>query len=381
MFGAYGSDSEDSRSNWRERLATDWRTVRGAATLLLAGGVLVGCSDDPTGPEDPVDAEEVGVVVNSVEQTLTVFSVDDEEDASTVDLAPDGTPVDLSARGDRAVVPLGTLNAVAIVDLRDRVRLETVSLPDGSGASGSAFLGDTEALVANPNLDTVSRIDLAEGAVVDEVSVGRYPEGLLVHEGRVFVANAMLDENFVPSEEGTVTVLNAGDLSEEATVELSGLNPGDVAVGPDDRLYVLNSGQFGEGNGTVSVVDPASLEEVEHHDGFGNFPGSLAFGPDGNLYVGAFAYGVAVWDPETATFLRGPEDAVEPGGFASTAGVAFDSQGRFHAVVPEVPRNGNNEAQDPGAVMRLDAGTYDLELEIPTGVSSVGLAFSEFEDR
>lgn len=357
---------------------THW--ARRAPALALVAMVAAGCSDDPTDPGngDGPEAHEVGAVVNSGEQTLTVFGVDDPDDAVSVDLAPDGTPVDLSARGDRAVVPLGTLNAVAVVDLRGRVRLETVSLPEGSGATGSAFLSDSEALVANPNLDTVSRIDLDAGSVVDAVEVGRYPGGLLVHQDRIFVANAMLDDQFVPAEEGTLTVLDAEDLSEVGTVELSGLNPGNLAAGADGEVYVLNSGQFGEANGSLSVVDPGSLEEVAHHEGFGDFPGSLAVGPDGNVHMGSYSFGVSVWDPGSESFVHGPDDAVEPGGIPSVAGVGFDSDGRFHAVIPEMPGDGGGE--EPGAVLRLEATTYEVEEEVPAGISAVGVAFSEFDE-
>lgn len=353
---------------------------RWSAAALAVTLVLGGCSDDPTGPGSP-ETEELGVVVNSVERTLTIFPVEDTEETETVDLAPDGSPVGLSVQGETAVVPLGTLNAAAIVDLQEGTREETVTLPEGSGATGSSFLPDGDAMVANPNLDTVSRIDVEQGTVEDEVQVGRFPHGILVHQGQAYVANAMLDEDFLPADEGTLTVLDADDLSEVGTVELSGLNPGPMAVGADGQIYVLNSGQFGGANGSLSIVDPADLEEVEHHGGFGDFPGNLAVGGDGRLYVGSFSYGLAVWDPETVSFTRGPGNAVEPGGVASVSGAAFDSRDRLHVVVPEVPSNGSGDGEDPGAVMRVDPADYTVEEEITAGLSAWNLEFTEVEER
>ena len=56
-------------------------------------------------------------------------------------------------------MPLGLDNAVAVVDLVDAKVVQTIPLPDNSGATGSAIVDDSIAFVANPNLNTVSRVN------------------------------------------------------------------------------------------------------------------------------------------------------------------------------------------------------------------------------
>ncbi len=341
------------------------------ALPLLAALALGACEDDGVTPE-PTVSEEIGVVTNSTDLSLTVFSTDDPEDTETVELGPDGSPVSLSVRGDRALIPMGTVPAAAVVDLRDGTRIGTLSLPEGSGATGSAFLDDTQAVVANPGLNSISLLDLAEESVGPEVEVGAFPQEIHVRDGRIFVLNAELDEEFQPARDGTITVLDAIELSQLATIELSGRNSSAMAVGTDGLLYVVHSGSFGAENGSLSVVDPDALEEVAHHEGFGDFPGSVAVGPNGNVFVGAFSYGVAVWDPDAESFVRSPEDALEPGGIPSASGVAFDSEGRLYALNPG--------CEEPSTAHRFDPSTLEEEEEIAVGICPFGIAFTEIRE-
>ena len=125
--------------------------------------------------------------------------------------------------------------------------------------------------------------------------MGRYPQAVIVEGGRAFVLNAEL-EGFVPDGPATVSVIDIESLTVTSTIQLSGENAAAGSVGPDGRLYIVNSGSFGAGNGSLSIVNLTSLIEAEHHTGFGDFPGSLALGPSARAFVGAFSYGVAVWD-------------------------------------------------------------------------------------
>ena len=339
------------------------RFLLGAALLLP----LPACDDDPVGPD--VSSREVGAVVTSTDIALTVFDVDDPTASETVGLGADGSPVSLAVRGRFAAVPMGIVPAVAIVDLSDAVLLRTVGLPAGSGATGAAFVNDSIVLVANPGLGTVTPVNVLAGTAGAEIDVGRYPQAVVVEGGRAYVLNGEL-ENFAPAGPSTITVLDASSLAVLDTIDLSGENAAQGAFGPDGRLYVIHSGSWGASNGSLSVVDPVTATEVDFVEGFGDFPGSIAVGEDGLVYVGAFGIGVLVWDSSTGSFTRGLNDAVTPGGVASTSGIGTDSDGRVYALTPD--------CQSPSVVHRLDA-SHASELAIPVGVCPFGIAFSEVE--
>ena len=338
--------------------------------LVLAAAGLSACDGGPTGP-DPSHAREVGVVLNSIDVTLTLFPVDSPDDVRTVVLAPDGSPVGFAARGDLAVVPMGFLPALAVVDLKEGVVARSVALPTNSGATGAAFLDDSIVLVANPGLNSVSRVNVRSGSVAPPIPVGTYPQGIVVSGARVGVINANLGPDFLPQGPGTVTVLDRSSLEVLGTVPLSGHNPGDAAVAEDGTVYVVSSGRFGAGDGSLSLVDLQARVELAHHEGFGEFPFAAALGPDGRLHVGSFGYGVAVWDPATASFVRAPSQAVTPEGIPSVSGLAFDADGRLWTLRPD--------CSAPSVANRLD-GSWAVEAQVPVGTCPIDLAFSSLEE-
>jgi len=350
------------------------RALAAAVFVPLLVSLVPACDEgtEVLGPAPRTDdVRRIGVVLNSVDISLTLFTVfpDDSEGAtSTVGLAPAGSPVGFSVQGRLAAVPLGTVPAVAIVDLLEEEVSETIALPEGSGATGSAFANDSILVVANPNLNSVSPVNYRRGTVGEEIPVGTFPQEVVSLADRLYVLNAELGPDFLTAGPGTITVLRRSDLSVAGTIELSGRNPVGGAPGPDGRLYVVNSGDFGEGNGSLSVVDPVAVDEAAHHGGFGEFPGTPAFGFFGLLHVPSFAYGLAIWEAASGTFSRSPTDPLTPGGVASVSGVAFDRSGRLYTLLPR--------CSEPGAALRLDENR-EVEREFPVGTCPIRIAFTD----
>ncbi len=349
-----------------------FRSILRLTTALLAIPPLLllgACDDDPAGPS-PSAENEVAVVLNSVERSLTVIPVDDPAGAYTVAVAPEGTPASLAARGGIAVVPLGTYPFAAVVDLVARRVLHTVALPAGSGATGAAFLNDSIVLVANSDLNSVTPINVLRGDTLRSIAVGVYPQEIVAAGGRAYVLDAQL-ENFSPARPGTITVID-GSLAPVATIPLAGLNPGSGAFGPDGRLYVVNSGSFGAADGSLSVVDVAMRREIGHHTGFGDFPSGVAVA-SGRVLVGLYGAGIVEWNPTTGAFARGPADPLTPGGIPPVADIGFDSQGRLFALNP-------GACDAPGAVYRISAAGA-VEAQAATGLCPFSLAFTTLPAR
>ena len=344
-------------------------TLPAVATLFLTLSTLTGCGESTTEPLLP-ETWEVGVVVNSVDLSVTIFPVDSLSSTRTVGLGADGSPVGVSVRGGLAAVPMGIVPVLKVVDLREGRVIRSIPLPQGSGATGSAWATDSVVVVANPMRNTVSPVNVHTGAVAGEIPVGVYPEVVVSGGGKVYVLNSELGPDYLPSGPGTVTVLDAGTLTTLGSIQLTGENPGSGAMGPDGRLYVVNRGRFFGNSGSVSVVDVQTFQEIQHIPGFGDFPSAAAFGSDGYLYLAAFSFGVIVWNPITGDFVRGVGDAITPGEVPSVSGLAFDSEGRLYTLLPE--------CQAPGAAYRLDE-TYSVQDTVQVGTCPFGIAFGGLE--
>lgn len=327
---------------------------------------LTACDRDGIFTGSPRPQETV-VVLNSIDLSLTVFPSEFRGLTTTVGLGPAGTPVQAAVRDSLAVVPMGTVSAAVVVNLTtDGVR--SIPLPANSGATGVGFLSDSIAYVTNPNLNTVSRLNLRRNTLTAQLPATVYPQAVVTVADEVWVLNAELDISFQPAGAGRITVIDDATLSVTDTIELTGFNPAAGTIGPGGQVYIINSGTFGQADGSLSVVDPSTLEEVEHHDGFGEFPGALEFGPDGYLYVTSFSYGVAVWDPLTASFISSPDEPLDLDGATSVSDVGFDESGRLYGVVP-------GDCISPGQVVRLEADLTS-DRSIPVGVCPIAVLFT-----
>ncbi|MBA3346252.1 MAG: hypothetical protein H0T44_13325 [Gemmatimonadales bacterium] len=300
------------------------------AALLLALSLVASCAETNAPLPDP---QEVLLVVNRTANTLNIVPVDQPTSMRQVSLGGSGaTPAGVSARGAIAIVPLGAAAAVAVVDIRQAVLLRRIPLPANSGATGSAIVDDSIAYVANPNLNTVSRVNYETGEISD-VEVGRYPQGVAFVRGRVFVLNGNLDETGVPAGPSWLTVIEPTTNTRAAapdSIPLTG--PGNAAfadVGGDGLLYIMSRGGLQEGEGRLSIVDPVARTELASFSGFGLAPGNLASDRESRIFVSSLTEGLLEFNADSNTVVRGMKEGVA---IPSNTSVAVDSRRRVYAI-------------------------------------------------
>ncbi|MDQ3224381.1 MAG: hypothetical protein M3Q75_13055, partial [Gemmatimonadota bacterium] len=109
---------------------------RFSARFVLAS-LMAGVSScaETSAPLPP--PEEVVVVLNTAAATLSLVPVTAPTQVSTIPLgASDVLPVSVATRGPTAVIPLRGRDALAVVDLRQGVLVNTIALAPGSGVAG-----------------------------------------------------------------------------------------------------------------------------------------------------------------------------------------------------------------------------------------------------
>jgi hypothetical protein len=338
----------------------------------IALALLAACADTNAPLPEP---EAVLLTVNSTANTLSIVPLDAPESAVELELGgTTPTPVGVSARDTIAIVPLGLDNAVAVVDLRARIVLRRIPLPDNSGATGSAIVDDSIAYVANSNLNTVSRVNYATG-VTTEVPVGVYPQGVVFTRGRIFVINGNLDETFSPAGPSWLTVIDPvtnQPLEGNDSIPLTGPgNAGFAAVAGDGLLYVVSTGNFFGGEGRLSVVDPVGLAELASFAGLGSGPQAVA-AHEQRVFISSFAEGLLEFDADSNEVVRGAGEGVA---IAGNSGVAVDGQGRVYAI-----ESGPCQGGEPGTAHVLDEQLEEVAA-IPLGECAAGATVVEISPR
>ena len=334
---------------------------------LIAGSAglatLAGCAD----PAAPLPApSEVVLVVNSIESSLSVIPVD--ATSQTYEIALGGTtptPVGVSARLGWAVVPMGVDHSATVVDLANGAVARVVPLANGSFATGSAIVDDSIAYVANPGLNTVTRINYLTGDTAS-VAVGVYPQGVIATRGKVFVLNGNL-VNYAPAGPGWITVVDPVTNARATGIDSIPLplpgNPQFAALGGDGRIYVMNVGNYVD-DGRLSIVDPVSRMELANFGGFGPGPGNLATDGGPRLFISSFTEGLMEFDIESREVVRGAGDGVP---VPDNSAVAVDSKGAVYAISAGCGGGGGGEAH----ILRPD---LTERTTVPLGVCAIGTA-------
>jgi hypothetical protein len=300
------------------------------ALLALATALLLGCADTNAPPPEPL---ELLLVVNRQGNSLTIVSVDELDSPTSVPLgAPGATPTTVAAREGIAVVPLGEVAELAVVNLISRSLIHRIPLAEGSGATGAAMVSDSVAYVANPRRNSITRVNVFTRQTA-EVPVGVFPQGFTVARGRLFVLNGNLDATGEPAGPSWLTVFNPATNTPAAGIDSIPLTgPGNAAfatVGGDGLLYVINRGRTMPAEGRLSVVDPLERTEVASFAGLGLLPGDLASDGQSRVFVSSFTEGLLEFNTDSNAVVRG-----EAAGIAipSNSGVAVDSKGRVYAI-------------------------------------------------
>jgi hypothetical protein len=298
----------------------------GLAAILLT----MACAE-ASAPLPP--AEEVLLVVNSTEASLQVVPVNAPTSSIKIPLGgTTPTPVGVSARAGWAVVPMGLDNAVVVVDLTQGAVVRTIPLAANSGATGSVIVDDSIAYVANPGLNTVTRVNYLTGDTAS-VDVGVYPQAVISARGKVFVVNGNL-VNFSPAGASWLTVIDPQTNALASGIDSIPLpgpgNAGFVELAGDGLLYVMSTGPYdGLTPGRINSVDPVSRTELGSFGGFGTAPGPIATNGTDRLYVSSYSEGLMVYDLAAGKILRGAGDGVA---ISNNSAVAVDGDGRIYAL-------------------------------------------------
>lgn len=311
--------------------------TRRIARLLAITLVWSACSD---ALEQTSSAGQVIGVVNSSDRTLSLISASDFSISTRTWQSATATPGTIDGRGSVYLVPLGRADAVAV----DRLPLPcppgaacvnpdyVLPLATGSGATGVAIQDDSIAWVANPNLNTVTRINYLNGDTAS-VTVGVHPQAVAIVGTRVFVVSGNLVGSS-PAGPSWLTSFDCCGVRTPDSIPLTGTNARFAVVGSDSLLYVVAAGHAGQADGKLSIVDPVGRTEVAVLNGLGESPGAAAFHPTGGrLLVASLSDGILEVNTATRTVTRGPGNGVKPGGHG-VSGLAIDLRGRLYAVDP-----------------------------------------------
>lgn len=339
-------------------------------------------SDTSTAPKHGFLSGQVALVVNSTGRAVTLFQTASSTTQETVQLGASSsiTPVDASIRGTMAVVPLGDAASAALIDLT-KPAITKYFLYPGGFATGSAWVDDTTFLVDNTGSGTVGKVTVNQNSdsISDTVAVTPQPAAIVMSGSTAYVISSNLDANGNSLGPGELTAINPSTMTITGTLTLPGTNSSAGALGPDGKLYILNTGDF-MSPGSMSIVNPATLTIEQTVTNMIVGPGAIYIDANGLAYISSFFTGTVIYNTTTGAYVRGPSNPVcaplpNNGGCRGAFDAETDSKGNVYQVFFGSAASGNIPAY-PGQVFVYAAGTYALvdSVAVGQGPSAIRIA-------
>jgi len=219
------------------------------------------------------------------------------------------------------VVNSGVHN-IQVINLETETTLDHIQCPNGSNPYWMALHpGGDKAYVSGFFTNTVYVIDLIENSVVNSLSVGSVPEGMIVYDDKLFVMNSSYG-----SPTGSVTVIDVNNDSVLDQIPV-GNNPQFGAVDAMGRLHIVCTGNYGYGNppvwGNIYIINTTTHEVITTLE-IGGSPTKIAIHPNDTAYLAdGFGLGFMAYNSIDLSIIHSAIDLWASGG----SFIQFDENG------------------------------------------------------
>lgn len=331
-------------------------------SILLA--LLLGCRNDPSGPNDPTPIPSVvkavyilneGDFSDATGARLTLYDVQKESVYTDVFESANGgahlgnVGDDMKFYNGSAYIVMSGSKNLVVMNLTTHRKDAEMTFP--GSAVHDLLIDSTRNKIFVTRLFSRSLfvLDLSSLAIQDSISVGANPQGMVIANGKLFVCNSGY------GADSTVSIINPSNNQVISTVKLAH-GPSNAAVAADGKVWVACTGNAfatPATKGKIFILDPSTNGVTDSITFADNLWGTISIGSDG------FAYVIGI---NPASFNGGPVHRISvstkaitqnfiPGTFYA---LAFDDVARevYAADVHEFSGNGEVKIYTAAGALR-----------------------------
>jgi DNA-binding beta-propeller fold protein YncE len=171
---------------------------------------------------------------------------------------------DIKIYGNKVYAVINCSNKVEIIDKWSAKRIKKIDIPNCRYVvfyKNKAYISSYSGPVAiNPNAEIgfVAEIDTTSLEIKRKVTVGYQPEQMVVHDGKLFVANS--GGYRVPNYDRTVSVIDLETFTETKKIDV-GINLSSMQIDSRGDIYVSSRGDYYTVPSNLFVIDSKTQEK------------------------------------------------------------------------------------------------------------------------
>ena len=232
--------------------------------------------------------EPTAYVIHTSGETLSKINLNTDavvNNITTLGSDLQSYPSQIVVRDTMAYVLNSGTDEIQVIDLNAEQTRGYIAMEDGVNPFWLAFLDNQYVYVTELVTGTLDKVDVTTGQVVGQWPVGVSPEGVVIHEAKVYVAITAFDFNTWQYGQGRVVVFDTEGDSILTAIDV-GTNPQYLDVDTAGLIHVVCTGDYWSSFGIVYVIDP-SADAVLDSIPVGGSPGTITIGPDNIAYLAA----------------------------------------------------------------------------------------------
>ena len=227
----------------------------GLAVLLMGTAVMTSCSDDNDGPETYLQEYSTGAYVvnsgnmyNKIESSLTAIDYASSTATQKVFKAANGRPLGDTANdgivyGNKIYLAVDQSNTIEVIDKKTKQSIKQIKTTDllgnAEGVHPRHIIADGGKFYFTTYGGYVAAVDTTDFALQKKWKVGSYPEGLVIGNGNLYVANS----NYGAGG-GNISCINLSNDNVE-TKNIEGVNNPTSIYYASGRVYVIDNPVYG----------------------------------------------------------------------------------------------------------------------------------------
>ena len=246
----------------------------GLAVLLMGTAVMTSCSDDNDGPETYLQVYSTGAYVvnsgnmyNKIESSLTAIDYASSTATQNVFKTANGRTLGNTANdgivyGNKIYLAVDQSNTIEVIDKKTKQSIKQIKTTDllgnAEGAEPRHIIADGGKVYFTTYGGYVAAVDTTSFALQKKWQVGSCPEGLVIGNGNLYVANSNYGKGG-----GNISCINLSN-DKVDTKNIEGVNNPISIYYAAGLLYVLDNQYY---DASFNAYGENSLRTVEFAEG------------------------------------------------------------------------------------------------------------------
>jgi hypothetical protein len=274
-------------------------------------------------------AQPQAFVINNLAETLSSIDLETGQVQNHIVILGD-TPNEIAYFNGFLYVVNSISANIQKIDPESHQIVADIPLPVASNPYSIAFNAEN-IFVSGLVSGKIYRINNVTNQITGELQIGGCPEGLLCHNGLLYVAQTGFNPSDFSYGQGELAIINLADFSLENEVN-TGKNPQSIALAPDSSLHIVCTGNYSDILGAIYILNISS-GAISDSLLIGGQPVKMVVSRNSIAYLAAggwVSHGLIYsYNIHTKQILRGPTNPIISG--LGVSDLALDSLGFLYS--------------------------------------------------